>query len=164
LSISTEPYLLIDEGDRSPFNVGCILALEPFTPRECLDLNRIFDNLLPEDRARELWELLRGHPYLTRLAYYHLIRPGGFTFEKLTHSDSSIHEHGPFGDHLRALLMKLHEKPALSRAFNQVIRLGTAPSRDDFYRLNGAGLAVREGERINPANLLYARFFKKDLS
>ncbi|MCP4693172.1 MAG: toll/interleukin-1 receptor domain-containing protein, partial [Desulfobacterales bacterium] len=106
LSISTEPYLLIDEGDRSPFNVGCILALEPFTPPECLDLNRIFDSLLPDDRVRELWELLGGHPYLTRLAYYHLIRPGGFTFEKLTHPDSSIHEHGPFGDHLRALLMK----------------------------------------------------------
>ncbi len=60
--------------------------------------------------------------------------------------------------------MKLHESPDLSRAFNQVISLGTAPSTDDFYRLNGAGLAVREGERINPANLLYARFFKKDLS
>ncbi len=164
LSISTEPYLLIDAVDRSPFNVGHTMMLEPFRFEECLELNQIFNNLLSQTQVFELWKLLQGHPYLTRLAYYHQIRPDGYSFEKLIHPDSSIHEHGPFGDHLRALLMKLHQDRDLSKAFDQVIRLGTVPSLDNFYRLNGAGLVVRAGKRINPANLLYARFFKKGLS
>ena len=42
----------------------------------------------------------------------------------------------------------------------QVIRTGTVADQDLYWRLYGAGLVRREGQRINPANLLYARFFR----
>jgi hypothetical protein len=38
--------------------------------------------------------------------------------------------------------------------------LGSISDDETFYRLHGAGLAKREGGRIGPANMLYARFFK----
>jgi hypothetical protein len=40
LVISTEPYLLIDQGDRSPFNVGLLLEMEPFSRDQCNVLNQ----------------------------------------------------------------------------------------------------------------------------
>lgn len=70
-------------------------------------------------------------------------------------------EQGPFGDHLRALLAKLHAHPDLLKAMQAVIRKGVAPHDDLYYRLHGAGLVKRERNRTNPANLLYARYFKK---
>jgi hypothetical protein len=45
----------------------------------------------------------------------------------------------------------------------RLIRDGTAPNRDLYYRLFGAGLVQRDGDRVNPANLLYARYFRKAL-
>jgi hypothetical protein len=45
----------------------------------------------------------------------------------------------------------------------EVIRKGTIASEDAYYRLFGAGLIRREGRRINPANLLYSRFFRNVL-
>jgi hypothetical protein len=103
--------------------------------------------------------LLRGHPYLTRLSCYRLTAPGKVSFAQLM--EQADDERGPFGDHLRALLMKLHEKQELMDAMKQVIRTGTMPDQDLYYRLYGAGLVRRKGKRISPSNLLYARYFKK---
>ncbi len=161
LVISTEPYLLIDQGDRSPFNVGRLLELEPFARDECGQLNRNYGGLLSEQEIEQLWTLLRGHPYLTRLAYYRLTAPDRCGFEELWQRADD--ERGPFGDHLRALLMKLHERPELLAAMKQAIRTGTVDDPDLYWRLYGAGLVRREGQRIDPANLLYARFFKNAL-
>ncbi|MCY2995509.1 MAG: AAA-like domain-containing protein [Planctomycetota bacterium] len=161
LVISTEPYLLIDQGDRSPFNVGLLVEMEPFSRDECRVLNRTYGELLAEDEVEQLWTLLRGHPYLTRLSYYRLTAPDKVGFAELL--ERAGDERGPFGDHLRALLMKLHERPELLDAMQQVIRCGAVPNHDLYYRLYGAGLVRKEGQRINPANLLYARFFKTAL-
>jgi hypothetical protein len=161
LVISTEPYLLIETGDRSPFNVGLLLEMEPFAKDECQTLNQCYPGLLSESQVEELWTLLRGHPFLTRLAYYRLTAPDKVNFAQLL--EQAGDERGPFGDHLRALLMKLHEKEELLAAMKQVIRTGTVSDQDLYYRLYGAGLVRREGQRINPANLLYARYFKSAL-
>ncbi len=161
LVISTEPYLLIDQGDRSPFNVGLLVDIEPFSRDECRTLNGKYGGLLAEDQVEQLWTLLRGHPYLTRLAYYRLTARDKCSFAELL--ERADDERGPFGDHLRALLMKLHERPELLAALQQAIRTGTVPDPDLYWRLYGAGLVRREAQRINPANLLYARFFKNAL-
>jgi hypothetical protein len=161
LVISTEPYLLIESRHRSPFNVGLTLEMESFNKDECDVLNQRYRGLLSENQVEQLWTLLRGHPFLTRLAYYRLTAPDKVDFGRLIEQASE--ERGPFGDHLRALLMKLHEKPELLNAMKQVVRTGMLSDRDLYYRLYGAGLVRREGKRINPANLLYARYFKTAL-
>ena len=161
LVISTEPYLLIDQGDRSPFNVGLLVEMEPFRRGEVSQLNQKYGGLLDEDDVEQLWTLLRGHPYLTRLAYYRLTARDQCSLPELLQRADD--ERGPFGDHLRALLMKLHERPELLAAMKQIIRTGTVNDQDLYWRLYGAGLVRREGQRVNPANLLYARFFKNAL-
>ena len=108
LAISTEPYLLIDQSDRSPFNVGLSVEMGPFSRDECGVLNEKYGGLLAEDQVEQLWTLLRGHPYLTRLAYYRLTARDKCSFAELL--ERADDERGPFGDHLRALLMKLHER------------------------------------------------------
>ena len=49
--ISTEPYLLIDDPHRSPFNVRVPIVLEPFNTAECRDLNSRYDRVLSDDQA-----------------------------------------------------------------------------------------------------------------
>ncbi len=159
LSISTEPYLLINEDDRSPFNVGLVVELEPFSLEECIELNGKYDDLLSRSQVEQLWELLHGHPYLTRLAYYRMLCSNKIGFDTLV--EKAAEERGPFGDHLRTLLAKIHENTDFLNAFKQAIQNGKVDNKDIYYRLYGAGLVRKENNRINPANLLYARYFKK---
>jgi AAA-like domain/TIR domain len=159
LVISTEPYLLIADALRSPFNVRAPIELHPFNAEECRELNRRHHNFLSEEQVEQLRALLNGHPYLTRLAYYRLTRPKPIDFAALIRVAAS--DDGPFGDHLRTLLAKLKQHPGqdLLAALRQVIAQGTTPNDDAYYRLKGAGLVRRENDRIVPANGLYARFF-----
>lgn len=159
LVISTEPYLLINDALRSPFNVGLPLELSLFNEAECHALNRRYGGRLPDPEVAQLLELVGGHPYLTQLAYYHLTRPYLIDFTTLRRDAAA--RYGPFGLHLRALEHKLVDEAGqtLLSAMQQVIYDGTVPSRDVFYRLHGAGLVHEERGRIVPANHLYARFF-----
>jgi hypothetical protein len=162
LVISTEPYLLISEGDRSPFNIRVPIPLPCFNAAECRELNRRYGHILSDEEAERLrQELLDGHPYLTRLAYYQLTRPGAPSLGDLIRDADQLDS--PFGDHLRALLTKLREstKQNLLAALRQVIHHGTVPKDDVMVRLLGAGLIRREADRLIPANGLYGRFFGK---
>src|SRR5262249_2494546 len=97
LVISTEPYLLIPETGRSPFNIRVPIPLRLFNETECRELNRRYGHVLSDEQAERLrQELLNGHPFLTRLAYYHLTRPGALTLDELTRDADRLD--GPFGD------------------------------------------------------------------
>jgi hypothetical protein len=158
LVIATEPYLLIDSAYRSPFNVTPPIEPRPFA-RPCLDeLNAAYGELLAPTQLDDLYELLAGHPFLTRLAFYRLVAGRGMSFGELL--DRAAEPDGPFGDHLRALLMLLQQHKRLLAAMRQAVLYGSISDDETFYRLHGAGLAKREGGRIGPANMLYARFFK----
>jgi hypothetical protein len=157
LVIATEPYVLIDCSDQSPFNVTLPIEPGPY-PRAALDeLNARYGRLLGTPEVDQLFELLSGHPYLTRLAFYRLVT--GMSFRRLLEDAASAD--GPFGEHLRHLLLLLHEGRAnLSAALQRVIDYGTTPDEHVLRRLEGAGLVIRSNGRVVPANLLYARFFK----
>jgi hypothetical protein len=162
LVISTEPYLLIRDVERSPFNVSEAIVLPPFNAAECRELNRRYGHPLKDEEAERLRrELLNGHPFLTRLAYYRMARPGAPTLDELIRD--AVRLDGPFGDHLRALQMKLraNTEQDLLQALKQVIRHGTAPNDDALARLLGVGLIRLDDDRFVPANMLYARFFGK---
>lgn len=159
--ISTEPYLLIDAEDRSPFNVAVPLELEGFSLAACRQLNETYKARLRTAETDELFELLFGHPFLTRLAFYRIVGPDRYDFNALI--DTAADSDGPFGDHLRALLFKVMQQPDLATALKKLIQSNAQPNTDMYHRLHGAGLARREEGRVVPANLLYARFFKRVL-
>jgi len=158
LVIATEPYLLIDTADQSPFNVTPAVELTMFA-RPCLDdLNGRYGTALGSAELDRLFELVSGHPYLTRLAFYRVVANPDIGFADLMH-DAADSE-GPFGDHLRAKLMQLQQQGELMDAMGQVVTLGKAPSHLAYSKLHGAGLVISDSGRDVPANLLYARFFK----
>jgi len=157
LVISTEPYLLIDDDYCSPFNVTKPIVLGPLTKEHCLELNRRYSDTLSKNETEQLWDLLGGQPFLVRSAFEQLTAPDKLGFQDLL--DTAAEQHGPFDDHLRRLLKKLHKAPELLNAMQQVIRSGALSDRSLYDRLHSAGLVRRENNRIKPANLLYSRYF-----
>jgi hypothetical protein len=158
LAIATDPKMLIESGYTSPFNVTPPIMLKPF-PRDKLDaFNASYQHILTEPQLDRLYALLRGHPYLTPLAFYRLIAEGS-SFDAMC--EHAAEEFGPFGDHLRSKLDRLYAA-RLHEAMREIVARGSVPGNDRrlFYRLEAAGLAREEDGHIVPANELYLRFFK----
>lgn len=158
LVIATEPYLLIDAADQSPFNVSVPVALQGFSGEALGRLNAAYRTGLDQHALDALFELLAGQPFLTRLALYCLVGPPGMSYPQLM--EEAAGGEGPFGDHLKALLFKIEGHPGLLDSLRQAIRHGTLPDEETYYRLRGEGLVTRdEAGRVRAANQLYARFF-----
>ncbi|WP_096608366.1 AAA-like domain-containing protein [Calothrix sp. NIES-2100] len=160
LVTSTEPYQLIDNLNQSPFNVGEVIDLEDFTAAQVTDLNRRHSSPLNSNEAQQLMALLNGHPYLVRLALY-VIASQRFTTAELFAKATA--DNGPFGNHLRNHLFRLHSKAELVQSMLQVIRHNTCDDERVFFRLRGAGLVRREGRTVIPRCQLYADYFRENL-
>lgn len=160
LVISTEPYLLIDSAGGSPFNVTDPIRLAPLEQDDCGKLNDLYGSPLTQSQVEQIYDLLGGHPFLTRLAFYRIIAPGSVGVSYIVQHAAEID--GPFGDHLRAWHLKLCNQPKLLGGIKQIINNGTA-DEETFYRLYGSGLVRRKGGRICPSNMLYHYFFKNIL-
>jgi hypothetical protein len=162
LVVATEPYLLVNSEFQSPFNVGEIVQMGPFSQTAVTKLNELYGSPLAASQCRELFELTNGQPYLTRVALYRLVSDPNANWQALQRAADS--DEGPFADHLKALLVLLH-RSGLGEAMREVTKRGRIPGEDrlTYYRLRGAGLVTEKEGRVVPANLLYARFFKKFL-
>lgn len=156
LVLSTEPDLLIQDSYQSPFNVGQTIELDCFTREQCHAMNaRCAPRQLSRDEVDEIYELLGGHPYLTRLAYHRVLTGSlRLPLDLRVAGDP----HGPFGDHLRGILSKLSARPALLAALQRIIRDRRAEP-DLVHRLRSIGLVRTDGGIPSPANLLYTTFF-----
>ena len=158
LVISTEPYLLIDDLNQSPFNVGRVIELDDFTPDQVRDLNARHGRPLSEIQLTRLMSLIGGHPYLVRRALY-LIASGQMDTELLM--ANAARDDGPFGDHLRRHLFRFRDKPDLRQAMAQIVAHNTCSDDLLFFRLRGAGLARRAGSDVVPRYGLYAIYFRE---
>lgn len=157
---STEPYQLIDNLNQSPFNVGEIINLEDFNHEQVADLNRRHGMALLQEEERRLMRLVRGHPYLVRRALY-LVASGQLSAASLF--EHAADEHGPFGDHLRYHLFRMHDKADLVAAMINVINRRGCDDENIIHRLRGAGLIRREGDAVVPRCELYAQYFGRHL-
>jgi AAA-like domain len=181
LVTSTEPYLLIDRSEQSPFNVGTVLSLEDFTIDELWQLNeRLEKPLQAREDVQQLHELMGGQAYLSRRAL-HLMTPegGGMSLPQL---QARAHDgQGPFGDHLRMLLSKVVDSDKLVAAFKVVLE-GRGDSMKNheqslkkheqslkehepsLLKLTSAGLLRRSEEGFVPRCGLYAKYFRDRLA
>jgi hypothetical protein len=160
LVISTDPQMLVESGYVSPFNVTPPERVWPFD-RPALDVfNESYRRLLTSQQLDRVFDLLRGHPYLTPLTFYRLIQDGA-TFDSLC--AEAAKENGPFGDHLRSKLDRLYIAN-LHGAMREVVFSGrTGADRRIFYRLEAAGLVREEAGRVIAANQVYENFFRSVL-
>jgi hypothetical protein len=137
IAYATEPHLLIADVNQSPFNVGVRVTLEDFSAAEVLALNERYGNVLDSSATvPRLMSLVGGHPYLLQCAFEELRR--GTSLETIE-ADARL-EAGALGEHLRRLRAVLQREPALELAMSAVLRDGTCPNRDSFYRLRSAGI------------------------
>lgn len=157
LVTSTEPYSFIDNLNESPFNVGEVLSLEDFSADQCAQLNRRYGSPLLPDEELRLMALLHGHPYLTQRALYLVASARISTAELFAQAGD---DNGPFGDHLRSLVLRIGARPALLAALRQVYQEGSCLDQQLLFRLRGAGLVHEEGRRLLPRCQLYADFLK----
>ncbi|WP_366931377.1 AAA-like domain-containing protein [Nostoc sp. JL34] len=160
LVTSTEPYQLIDNLNQSPFNVGLVIDLEDFTAAQVADLNRRHGSPFNASEEKQLIALLGGHPYLVRLALYSVASDRLYPTELFA---NAIADNGPFGNHLRNHLFRLHNKQELVHGMFQVIRQNTCEDERIFFRLRGAGLVRREGRVVFPRCQLYTDYFWEHL-
>lgn len=157
LVTSTEPYQLIEDLNQSPFNVGEVIELEDFSFEQVTELNHRHQSPFTSQEVQQLMILLGGHPYLVRRALYLV---ASHRLSSSTLFAEATADRGPFGDHLRNQLFRLHERPELVEGMRQVIQTRSCQDERIFFRLRGAGLVKREGRSIVPRCQLYAEYFK----
>ncbi len=159
LVTSTEPYQFIEDLSQSPFNVGETIEPADFTLQQVRDLTALHGLVI--DLADRLHVELGGHPYLTRKALYLL------TNRQMSVDDffATLYEdRGPFGEHLRSHLFRLHDKPDLIQGLLQVIRTGRCDDDRIAFRLQGGGLVLKGGGKtVFPRCRMYAEYFLANL-
>ncbi len=161
LSSSTEPYLFIDNPNRSPFNVAEVISLQDFSPAEVEELNRRHRSPLSSSQISDLMDLVGGHPFLIRVALYQLAT-GKFDLSTLL--AQATEDSGPFKEHLQYYHQHILEKPALKEALAYICRHHTYEENKIFHRLKGAGLIKKVGSHVILRNNLYTRYFEERLN
>jgi hypothetical protein len=157
--ISTQPYMLIDDVNLSPFNVGLTIHLGDFDRDQVADLNQRHGAPLKPDEIPVLMELVGGHPYLVRQAFYSLAA------ENLLLSDlaaAAAEIDGPFGKHLQFYRHSLSASPVLAAALADLLRGASIPDERLLERLASVGLVRQDGGVWRARCGLYERFFGRE--
>lgn len=160
LVTSIEPHFFIDNLSQSPFNVGEIIQLEDFTQDQIADLNLRYGSPFSLEQEHKLAKLVGGHPYLVQQALYEVAShhiSADSIFARATDND------GPFGKHLRTLLMRLQKSPELAIGLRQVIKDRGRPDERLLYRLQADGFVRQEARIWVPRCQLYADYFREHL-
>jgi hypothetical protein len=163
IAYATEAHLFIRDLNQSPFNVGTRVALGDFTVEEVGELNRRYESPLKgHSELTRFYRLVGGQPYLVRRGLA-LLSEHGTSLESLeAHADS---DDGPFGDHLRRILVSISQDAELAGTVRSVLHGEACPSSDDFYRLRSAGLLAGDNvESVTPRCAIYASYLLRHLN
>jgi hypothetical protein len=161
---STEDYGPLDI-NQSPFNVGLPVELSEFTPEQVQDLAQRHKLGWNNVQVQQLMAMVGGHPYLVRLALYHLAQSplAQGNLESLLQdapTDSGIYE-----NHLRRHWGTLKDNSELAAALKQVVTAAEPVRLETMqaYQLYSMGLVKRQGDRVMPRCQLYQKYFQERL-
>lgn len=154
---STEAYISLNI-HQSPFNVGLPLRLPPFNQSQVEALAQLHDLTWAVEETQQLIAMVGGHPYLIRLALYHLARQE-ITLQQLL-QDAPTHA-GVYSDHLRRCLGNLKQQPELVSALRQVMTAQEPVQLESgaVYHLDSMGLVHLKGNQVSPSCELYRQYF-----
>lgn len=157
IGYAAEAHLFIQDLNQSPFNVGRQLSLQPFNADQFWDLNTRYG--MPIRRRADsdaLHLLIGGQPFLTRRALDVLAR-GEMDYGALR--AAADRNDGPFGDHLKRILVSVTQIPAVHQALRQSLTHPEMTQTDGFRRLLAAGvLKQTSDDRIVLTCELYRRY------
>lgn len=159
---STEVYIPL-EANKSPFNVGLPIELNPLTPEQVQDLAERYGLDWSLDKSKRLMDLVGGQPYLLKKGLYHLWRRD-VTFETLLKTATS--PKGIYGEHLQWQKLHLERHPNLAVDFSRVLEgyhqtpLGIVSAS----QLQSLGLIVLRDNLAVPSCRIYQEFFEDRLT
>ncbi|MBW4522206.1 MAG: AAA-like domain-containing protein [Scytolyngbya sp. HA4215-MV1] len=159
---STEVYIPLDV-NQSPFNVGLPIELSEFSADQVLDLAHRHHLDWTTSDVATLMHIIGGHPYLVRLAFYHLAQQQLTLAELLTTAPT---EAGIYGDHLRRHLWNLQQHPKLATAFSWVVASDEPIELESIlaFKLHSLGLVQLRGNRVLSRFELYRHYFNERLT
>ncbi|MEG4351545.1 AAA-like domain-containing protein [Microcoleus sp. LAD1_D5] len=155
---STEIYIPLKLTE-SPFNVGLPLQLPYFTEEQILALaQRHGLDWTEGSDADRLMAMVGGHPYLVRLALYHLCQ-NSLTLDQLLQEAPTIA--GIYKDYLRSFWVTLQEYPELAVALKQVVKSERGVELDPIVasKLVSMGLIHIDNNRCTLSCELYRMYF-----
>lgn len=144
IAYATEAHLFISDLNQSPFNVGSRFYVGDLTQGEVRELNRRYKGPLKENEIARFYDMLGGHPYLTQDGLHEIVsRDLSFAdFDRVARTDD-----GPFGEHLRRIVLALRKADDLSAAVAGLLQGQNGLSADAFYRLRTAGIICGDSPR-----------------
>ncbi|MDY6902523.1 MAG: AAA-like domain-containing protein [Cyanobacteriota bacterium] len=159
---STEIYIPLDI-NQSPLNVGLRIELEPFNREQVQELMLRHQLNLSSDDLNKLMNLVRGHPYLTRLAFYYL-KCQELTFEEFL--ETAATDTGIYRDVLQRNLRLLHKDNELVLAFKKVLdsEIPIALEQIQGFKLHSMGLINHHGNQVSVSCDLYRQYFREYLN
>ena len=158
---STEVYIPLNI-NQSPCNVGLPIELPEFSPEQVQDLAWRHGLNWNKTQVEQLMAMVGGHPYLVRVALYHLALVDN-TLEELLRSSPT--EAGLYSDHLRRHLWNLEQRRELAEAIKKVVAT-MAPVRLNSiqaFKLHSMGLVHLQGNDVTPRCDLYRQYFRDRL-
>ncbi|HLO50528.1 MAG TPA: AAA-like domain-containing protein [Kamptonema sp.] len=159
---STEVYIPMNI-NQSPFNVGLPVELPEFNSQQVEDLARRHNLNFSERDILELMAIVGGHPYLIRVALYHISRQE-LTLEQL--KQTAVAEAGVYSDHLRRQLWNLEQYPELAAGMREVVAANSPVQLKAMqaFKLESLGLVKLQGNECSPRCELYRQYFRLHLS
>ncbi len=159
---ATEAYIPLAL-NQSPFNVGLPIKLPEFSLEQVQELaNRHRIDWLADEQLATLLATIGGHPYLVRIALYHLARKE-ISLSQLLQTAATVA--GIYSDHLRHHLANLQEYPELATAYKQVVRAVEPLPLEAIaaYKLESMGLVKLQENQAAPSCQLYRLYFREQL-
>ncbi len=158
---STDVFLPLNI-HQSPFNVGLLINLTPFTLEQVQELAVRYGLNPSGNCSQELISLLGGNPYLTQLALFHLSQKN-VTWAEL--SATVITPDSIFESHLRQQLAYLEQNPELKAAMQAIV---TEPKGITLHpiqasKLQSLGLIRFQNQMAQISCELYQLYFSQVL-
>ena len=159
---STEVYIPMNI-NQSPFNVGLPVDLPEFNSQQIQDLAARHNLNWSEAEVEKLMAIVGGHPYLVRVALYHISRSDS-TLNEL--KETAIADAGIYSDHLRRQLWNLEEYPELAQGMREIVAAESpVPLKAmQAFKLDSLGLVKLQGNECVPRCELYRQYFRSHLS
>ena len=159
---STEVYIPMNI-NQSPFNVGLPVDLPEFNSQQIKDLAARHNLDWSEAEVEKLMAIVGGHPYLVRVALYHISR-SDLTLDEL--KETAIADAGIYSDHLRRQLWNLEEYPELAQGMREIAAADSPVQLKAMqaFKLDSLGLVKLQGNECVPRCELYRQYFRSHLS
>ena len=162
LAYSTEAFLFIQDLNQSPFNVGISIELGDLSRSKVEEMNRKHNSIARSSgEIDSLINLLGGHPYLLRMAFY-TMATGSIRVPEFCRVAGD--DDGPFAEHLSRYLRQLEAWPDLRHGMQDVLRKHKCTNNEIFYRLRKSGLILGHSpDAVQARCQLYAQYFETRL-